>query len=270
MVGGRIEMDHAGQGVNMDTSCDDVRCDQCVGLSLGKRIECSLPLTLGTVAVHRDRTDALRLELSNNAVGTTLGATEHEGLSVVLNQLRRDRHSIGALDPPEVVRHITLCFFRRFDVHPDRVPLIVADDRLHFASDGGREKENLAIRGCLVEQSAHRWEKPHVGHAIRFVEHDRRDVVEKDVTPLDQVLETPGTGNHDVDTLVQGAHLIAVTGTTKYGDDAFAIMPEKAPDDLVHLRGQFARRHQDESCRSTGARLHRVDDEREAEGQGLP
>ena len=123
--------------------------------------------------------------------------------------------------------------------------------------------------GGLVEQAAHRREEAHVGHAIRLVEHHRRDVVEADVAPLDQVLEASGAGHHDVDALVQGTHLVAVSRATEDGDDPLAVMPEEVADDLVHLRGQLAGRHEDQRPRAPRARLHRVDDERDAEGQRL-
>ena len=192
------------------------------------------------------------LELPDDAVGAALGAAEDEGLAVVLDELGRDGHPLGPIDLPEVVGHVALGLLGGLDGDPDRVPLVVADDRLHLASDGGREEEDLAVRRRLVEQAAHRGKEPHVGHAIGLVEHDGRDIVEEDVAPLDQVLEASRAGHHDVDALVQGPHLVAVARAAEDGHDPLAVLPHEPSDDLVHLRGQLACRHEDERPRAPG------------------
>ena len=174
---------------------------------------------------------------------------EDEGLTVVRDQLGRDGHPLGPVDLPEVVGHVPLGLVRGLYCDTDRVALVVADDRLHLTPDGGREEEDLAVRRGLVQQAAHRREEPHVGHAVSLVEHDRRHVVEADVPPLDQVLEAPGAGHHDVDALVQRPHLVAVTGAAEDGHDPLAIVPHELADDLVHLRGQLTRWHEDQRSR---------------------
>ena len=253
----------------MDAPCHDVGRHQGIGLPLGEGIQSPLPLPLGAVAVHRNGPHAMGLQLPDHAVGPALGPAEHERLSVLLNQFGRDRHTFGPIDLPEVVGDVALRLLGRLDGDPDRVMLVVADDRLHLAADGGREEEDLAVRRGLVEQAAHRGEEAHVGHAVRLVEHDRRDVVETHVAPLDQVFEAPRAGHDDVDALVQRAHLVAVAGAAEDGDDPLAVMPEEAADDIVDLRGQLARRHEDQRPRAARARLHRADDERDSEGQRL-
>ena len=122
---------------------------------------------------------------------------------------------------------------------------------------------------CLVQEAADRGKKAHVGHAVRLVEDHGRHLVEAHFASFDQVLEAPRTGHHDVDALVEGTHLVAVSGAAKNGHDPLAIMPEQVPDDIVHLRGQLARRHEDQRPRAARARLHRADDERNPEGKGL-
>ena len=67
----------------MDTPRDDVGRHQCIDFALGERVQSSLALPLGAVAMHGDRTDTVGLELLDDPVGAALGTTEHEGLPVV-------------------------------------------------------------------------------------------------------------------------------------------------------------------------------------------
>ncbi len=95
------------------------------------------------------------------------------------------------------------------------------------------------------------------------------DVVEPYVAPLNQVLQAPGARHHDVDALLQGAHLLAVASATEDRHDALAVCPEQVAQDLVHLRGQLAGRHEHERLGAPRERALGVHDERNAEGQRL-
>ena len=132
------------------------------------------------------------------------------------------------------------------------------------------EKRRTWRFGCrLVQEPAHRGKEAHVGHAVRLVEHHGRDLVEEHVASFDEVLEAARTGHHDVDALVECAHLVAVSRAAEDGDDPLAIMPEQVSDDIVHLGGQLACRHEDQCPRAARARLHGADDERDPERKRL-
>ena len=188
---------------------------------------------------------AVGLELFYHTVGPALGTTEDERLAVVLDQSGRDRYPLGPVDLPEVVSDVALRLFGRFDGHPHGVVLVGADDRLHLASDRGREEEDLALgRPGLVQQAAHCREEPHVGHAICLVEHHGRDVVEPHVAALDQVLEASRAGHHDVDAVVEGAALVSVAGAAEDGHDPLAVMAQQSSDHVMYLRRQLVVRHE--------------------------
>ncbi len=240
----------------------DVGGDQRVCTALGEGVEGALPLSLRTVAVHGDGTHPVGLELLDDAIGPTLGAAEDECLTVALYQLRGDGDPIGPVHLPEVVVDVPLGLRGRLDGDLDRVPLVAADDRLHLAPDGGREQHDLAVRCRLVQQAAHRGQEAHVRHAVRLVEHDGGDVVEPDITPLDQILQAARARHHDVDALLQGTDLLAVARAAEDRDDALAVVPQEVAEHLVHLRGQLACRHEHERLGATRQRALGVDDER--------
>ena len=175
----------------------------------------------------------------------------------------------AAIDLPEVMGDVTLLLLGRFDVDPHRVMLVAANDGLDLPADRGREEKQLSIGRRLVQKAADGRKESHVRHAVRFVQHDRRDVVQHHVAPFDQVLEPAWTGHDDVHALVEGANLVAVSGASKDRDDTLALAPEQRAQDGVHLGCQLARRHEDEGTRSPRSRLRHVGDNGHAESQGL-
>ncbi len=189
VISRRIEVHDARKVVDMDPPGHHIGGDQGVGLALGEGIERTLTLALGPIAVHRDRPNTLRLKLADDPVGPSLRAAEHEGLAVLRHELGRDGDALGPIHFPEVMGDVALLFFGRFDVDPNRVVLIAADDRLDLTADRGREEDDLALGRGLVQEAANGGEEAHVGHAVRLVEHDGGDVVEHDVAALDEVLE---------------------------------------------------------------------------------
>src|ERR1700679_872467 len=126
---------------------------------------------------------------------------------------------------------VTLLLFGRFDVDSHRVMLVVANDGLDLTADRGREEKDLTIGRRLVQQTADGPKEPHVGQAVRFVQPDRRDVVQHDVPAFDQVLETPRIGDDDVDALVKGTNLVAIPGSPEDRDHTLALASEERTQD---------------------------------------
>ena len=79
----RIEVDDAGQVVDVDPPGHHIGGHQGIRLPLGEGVESPLALALGAVAVHRDGPHSLGLQLADDPVGAPLGAAEHEGLPVL-------------------------------------------------------------------------------------------------------------------------------------------------------------------------------------------
>jgi hypothetical protein len=164
---------------------------------------------------------------------------------------------------------IALLLFGRFDVDPHRVVLVAANDGLDFPADRGREKEELTIGRRLVQQAADSRQESHVGHTVRFVQHDRRDVVQHDITAFDQVLETARTGHDDVDTLMKGTNLVAISGSPEDRNHTLALATQERTQDGMYLGRQLTGRHEDEGTRSPGSGLRHVGNDGHAERERL-
>ncbi len=88
---------------------------------------------------------------------------------------------------------------------------------------GGRVAENKAV--CRLRRSFrkdlfHIFHEAHVEHFIRFVEHERADMLEVEGIALDQVEQTTGRANHDIHAAVEARDLRSVRLPAIDGQDA--------------------------------------------------
>ena len=154
---------------------------------------------------------------------------------------------VAAVDGPEAVRRPRVWSASREHV-ARRVGLVPLHEPVDRAVERGREQQRLAVRGRAVEELLHRGEEAHVGHAVGFVDHDDLDLVEIDLAALDEVGEAAGAGDEDVDAAPERLELRAeADAAVDRGDPELAAAAE--PLELAaDLRGELARRHEDEAA----------------------
>ncbi len=90
------------------------------------------------------------------------------------------------------------------DVVAGRIGLVPAHEGLDLRPQRGGEQHHLALRCRAVEKTTHGGEESHVGHAVRLVDDDGVHRTQVDGTLRHEILETPGTGDDDVDAACQG------------------------------------------------------------------
>ena len=93
-------------------------------------------------------------------------------------------------------------------------------------------------------------DEAHVEHAIGFVEHEEGDVAELHVAALDQVEQTAGRGDQDVDAARQRLDLAAVAQTTDDGAQAQAEAAAVGVEAARDLHGKLTGRRQHERTRA--------------------
>src|SRR4051812_28170975 len=90
LVRGRVEVDDAADGIDVDAAGGDVGGDERLCLTAREVRERTLALALAAVAVDGDGGDAGSMELLREPVGAVLRAGEHDGWPVTLDDARRD------------------------------------------------------------------------------------------------------------------------------------------------------------------------------------
>ena len=247
-VVGRVEMDHAGDGIDVDAPGHDVGGHQGVGLADRERGQCPRPLGLRPVAVDGSGCHPCGPELTGHAVGAPLRPTEDERPAVPLDQPSSDVESFRPLGVPEQVGDcVDIGSFWRDDATAGLV-LVSAADGLHFAGHGGGEDQHLAVVRRLVDEPSDRRKKSHVDHPVSLVEDHDVNAVEAHVPTCDQVFEPARTGDHDVDATSKCLALGAVPGAAVDDGNAALTFPVEGGQDGVHLLSQLAGRDEHQAA----------------------
>jgi hypothetical protein len=149
-----------------------------------------------------------------------------------------------------------------------RIVHVALDDHVDVAVEGGREEQRLALRRTGVEQALDLGQEPHVGHAVRLVEHDEVDLTQAHVALVDQVGEATGAGHRDVDAVAQRPQLVAEADAAVEGGDRLVGVGQHGQL-VADLRGELTG-----GCEHQGTRVVRTGSadtlhQRDAEGERL-
>ena len=114
------------------------------------------------------------------------------------------------------------------------VARVLARDAAGLAVERGGEEERLALRRALLDDPVDRRAEAHVEHAVRLVEHEGADAVERERAARDQVLEAAGSGDDDVRLAGLAGLLLDADAAVDGADRSAARMGDRAPllDDL--------------------------------------
>ena len=146
-----------------------------------------------------------------------------------------------------------------------------------FFRHGCREEHGLAIAGKQRGNAANWLDEAHVEHAVSLVENEELDFAQADEPLVEQIDQAAGSGDEDVDSLLDRAHLRALSDATKDDGQAQRSVAAVAGEAVGDLRGEFARRREDERLglaaggEFAAARniLKKAVDDRQREGRGF-
>ena len=260
--------------------------DQGLEGALAEALHRDLALGLGDVAVQHVDVE-LDVSVLEQLVGLGLGLREHDGfliLAAVAEQHVGDGGGpvvVGTADGE--VAHggggLVLEVAHEVDVVVVGVE-VVAGDALHPVGDRRRVEHDLELLGGaaalalrVVEDRLHVLLEAHVEHLVGLVQHERLDVGQADVAPLDVVLHAPHRAHQHVDAVAEGALLPVVGYAAVDGGHVVLRLEVLERDELVgHLDGELARGRQHHHLGRAGApelllRAQALDEgQREAEG----
>ena len=272
---GQLEVDDVGHLVDVDAARGDVGGDQDAQLAVLEGLEGALALGLGFVAVDGASLDAAGLEIGRDLVGAVLGLGEDEAAGegrvgeqlgqqgALADRLDHDDRLFDALDGGGLGRDLDL----------DRVLEQVAGQLADLARHGGREEQVLAARGQARDDLADRLDEAEVEHLVGLVEDENLGRGEVQGLLLDVVEQAAGSGDEDVEALLDGALLGAVFHAAEDDGDAEAEAGAVDLEHLANLGRQFARRRQDQGARGARRGGHAVGgqpmQDRQGEGGGL-
>ena len=215
MLGGRVDVDHELDVVHVHAAGGDVRGHEHAHVTVGERPEVAVAGALREVALQVHGGDAGLAELLGHLLGAVLGAREHHAPARAGGERLDEGLLVVRMGHQHLVvhgGHRGLGVVRRVQ---HRVLEELLDQHVHAVVQRGGEQQPLrALRG-LGEDAGDHGQEAHVGHVVGLVQHGDADVFEREQALLDEVLETPGAGHHDVHAVGERLLLVLLGDATE-------------------------------------------------------
>ena len=120
----------------------------------------------------------------------------------------------------------------------------------------GAEEQGLAFCWSLLDHSADVVQKPHVQHAVRFVEHQGVQAFQREGGARQMVHHAPRRAHHNMRAVFQRGALTAQRHAAAQGHHFDVVLrPRQTADFGADLVGQFARGAQDQGLHRKPARV---------------
>ena len=248
-VGRRFGLDHQRDIADVDASRGNIRGDQDTHESTLERSEMMVALLLRQIALQIDRRNAVLDELLGEFLGLVLGTGEDDALILAAGERTNHLRLV-------VLGDLEHMLGERVDLGVggiDRVDLRLmqefVDKLVDTMVEGRGEQHALSIRGDLREQFLNRGQEAHIGHLIGFVKHRDTHGFKAEQLLIEQVLEAPRAGNHNLGAATQPVNLTALAHTAVDGDGTYAVHLGERPDDFINLVDQLSGRCEHECTR---------------------
>ena len=215
VLGGRVDVHDELDVVHVDTARGHVRGHEDPHVTRGERGEIAVPRALGQVTLQVHRGDPGLTELLGHLLGAILGAGEHHPPTGARREGLDQRLLVIAVGDQDVVvhgGHRGLGVVRRVQ---HRVLEELLDQDVHAVVQGRGEQQPLGALGGAGQDPGDHGQEAHVGHVVGLVQDGHADVVEREQTLLDEVLEPARAGHDDVHTARERLLLVLLGDTAE-------------------------------------------------------
>ncbi len=157
------------------------------------------------------------------------------------------------------------------DLDAHRVVQELFGDAPDFRRHGGGEEQRLAGERHQLADALDIRDETHVEHAIGLIDHQQLDAGEQQPAALGMVEQASGRGDQDVDAARELGVLVVERDAADEKRDVELMIDAVFDEAVLDLRGEFARRLEDQRARhaGTGAALLQHGEHRQHEGRRL-
>ena len=197
---------------NIETAGSDIGCNHDLIFPALKSLQSLDPFSLRPVGMQ-DRNRMLRhFQLMCDPIGAMFGAAKNQR-AVEIRSFKQCHQQIELLLGGYWINRVRDGFGGQ-TTRSDLNGLGLAQDRrsepLDFRRQGGGKEQGLAIERDVLHDPTDVGQKPHVEHAIDFVQHQDIDVAKMERALLEVIEQSAGCRNQDIDTFFQILSLFAV------------------------------------------------------------
>lgn len=270
-VGGEIVVDDKGDLLDVDATSEEIGGDQDTGRTRAEFLHNQVTLGLVHVTVHGGDSEIASSQLVGKPVDLPAGVAEddslgdrdslvqiREGIELPLLLLDSDVELLDTLEGELIL----------LDEDTDGVTHELGGDLEDVLRHGGRQKNDLSTLGKELENVVDLLRETTRQHLIGLVEDEHLHAVRLEETALDHVLDTTGSTNNDLRTVLESLHVITNAGTANAGVALDVHEVTDGDDDLLDLLGQLTGGSENQSLAGLDAGVDLLED-RNGEGSGL-
>ena len=159
----------------------------------------------------------------------------------------------------------------RDDLDANGIGQEVVGEALDLRRHGRREEQRLAGEGQEFDDALDVGDEAHVEHAVGLVDDEDLDAVEEELAALEMIEHAAGRGDQHVGAAVELLLLVVEGDAADEERHRQLVVDAVAVEALLDLRGELARRLEDEGARHARARAALLEDgeHRQDEACGL-
>lgn len=268
---GEIKVDDERNLLNIDTTGQQISGNQDTGRTRSELLHNGVTLGLVHLTVNGRDSELLGSKTLGNHVDLSLGVAENDGLG--------DRDSlVQVAEDLELVLLLVNVNVELLDTFKSKLVLLNknADGVAHeFGGDlknilghGGRQKNDLNLSREVLENVVNLGLKTAGKHLISLIKNKHLDGVGLKDSTADNVMDTAGGTDNDVDTSVDGSSVLLNGGTTDTGvaDDTEGVT--ETQNDFLDLKSKLTGGSKQKSLGLSDAQVN-VLENRDGEGSGL-
>ena len=245
-----------GDAGNVQPPGRNVRRDQDVDFACPETVHGLLALALGFVGVQRRSRITGPRHFFCDTVRAVLGPGKNQhGINVHIIQQLLQQPGLQMLRYG--VEHMGHHAGRRIVSHGEslRRAQCLCSQFFHGGIEGRREEQRLPFGRHRFHDLLDGRQKPHVQHAVRFIDHQDFYTIQSGVSPIQMIQQAARTGDDHLDALLQGLFLrLHAHAAVNRGGSQGRKFPQRIHH-VVDLFGQFTRRCDDQGARPAAARL---------------
>ena len=271
-----VEIEDVADGGDIETAGGDIGCDQELRLAVAEGIERRRARRLIEIAVQRDGVELVLQQRAVQLRDLALAIAEHDGVLEAVG--RADQSAQGLALVGRIAPGGDLQLGDGGDdggglghFHPHRIVQEGIGDALDFRRHGRREEQGLARERHQLADALDVGDEAHVEHAVGFVDDQQFDAGEQQAAAFGMIEQPTGGGDQHVDAAGELGVLIAERHAADDERDVELVVLAVLLEMLDDLRGQFARRLEDERARHARARAALLEhgEHRQHESGGL-
>lgn len=267
LVGGEVIVDDQRDLLNVDTTGEQVRCNENTRRTRTELLHDKITLSLVHITVHSGDGKVTGSELVSEPVDLSAGVAEDDSLS----------DGDGLVEIREGIELPVLLFnsnvelldtfegqFSLLDQNTDRVAHELGRNLQDVLRHGGREKDDLGGLGKKLEDIINLLGETTLEvvslsskygttaletyrkHFISLIENEDLDSVGLQGTPLDHVVDTAGSTDNDMNTIAENLHVLTEGSTTNAGMALDLQEIANGDNDLHNLLSQLTGRGEDQ------------------------